>query len=77
MQLDGRLGGTKRRPWEKRQAQVDGRDIQGVDRIGEIDTQTLVAIVMQLQNQKPDSLLANLIYKSIWHSKTLSAKIQF
>lgn len=44
MQLDGRLGGTKRRPWEKRQAQVDGRGIQGVDRIGEIDTKTLVAI---------------------------------
>ena len=44
MQLDGRLGGTKRRPWEKRQAQVDGRGIQAVDRVGKIDTQTVVAI---------------------------------
>ncbi len=37
MQLDRRLGRTKRCPWKYRQAQIDGGRIQCVDRLGEID----------------------------------------
>ena len=38
VQLDGRLGGTKRRPIEQAQAQVDGARIQGIDIARDIDT---------------------------------------
>ena len=44
MQLDRRLGRTKRRPWKQRQAQIYGRRVQGIDRVGEIDSETLLAI---------------------------------
>jgi len=44
MHFDRRFGRTKRCPWKKRQAQVDGRGIQSVDRVGEVDAETLVAI---------------------------------
>ena len=44
MQLDRRLVGAERRPWEQRQAQVYGRGIQGVDGVVQIDAEVLVAI---------------------------------
>ena len=44
MQLDRRLGGAKRRPWKQRQAQIDGRCIQRVHRIGQLDTEAVVAV---------------------------------
>jgi hypothetical protein len=44
MQSDRRLAGAKRCPWKQRQAHVYGRRIQCVDRIGQIDTEAVVAI---------------------------------
>jgi len=44
MQLDRRLGGAERRPWKQRQAQIDGRGIQGVDGVVQIDAKAVVAI---------------------------------
>lgn len=44
MQSDGCFGGTKRRPWKQRQAQVYGRGIQGVHGVVQIDAETLVAV---------------------------------
>ena len=44
MQSDRRLAGAKRCPWKQRQAQVYSRRIQCVDRIGQIDTEAVVAI---------------------------------
>lgn len=44
MQSDRRLAGAKQCPWKQRQAQVYGRRIQCVDRIGQIDTEAVVAI---------------------------------
>ena len=44
VQLDSRLGGAKRCPVEQRQAQIDGRGIQGVDGIIQIEVHTLVGV---------------------------------
>ena len=44
MQLDRRLGQTKRRPRKYRQAQIDGGCIQRVDRFREIDAKRFVHI---------------------------------
>jgi hypothetical protein len=44
VQLDGRLGGPKRCPGEQRQAQIDGRGIQCVDRVVEVDRQSLAGV---------------------------------
>jgi hypothetical protein len=38
------FGRTKRRPWEYRQARVDGRDIQRIDGFGQVDTKRLVDV---------------------------------
>src|SRR5438445_13856246 len=37
VQLDGRLGGSKRRPVEQGQAQIDGAGVQRVDRVVQLD----------------------------------------
>lgn len=44
MHPDGGLGRAKRRPRKHRQAQVDGRGVQGIDGIGQIDAKGLVGI---------------------------------
>ena len=44
VQLHGRLGGAKRRPREHRQAQIDGRGIEGVDGIGQFHAEALVDV---------------------------------
>jgi len=44
MQLDRRLGRSKRSPWKYRQAQVDRGRIQCVDRLREIDSKRFVHI---------------------------------
>src|ERR1039457_6262744 len=44
MQLDRRLGRTKRCPWKYRQAQIDGGRIQRVDCFGEIDAKRFVHV---------------------------------
>ena len=42
--LHRRLGGAKVRPWKQRQAQIDGRGIQSIDRVGQFHTQAFVGI---------------------------------
>lgn len=44
MQFDGRLSRAKRRPWKQRQTEIDGRGIQGIDRLVQIESQILVGI---------------------------------
>jgi len=44
VQLDGRLGGAKPRPRKQRQAQVDRRGIERVDRVFQIDAEGLVHV---------------------------------
>ena len=44
VQPDRSLGGPKRRPWKQRQAQIYGRGIQRVHRIGQLDTEAVVAV---------------------------------
>jgi len=44
VQLDRRLGGTEVRPWKKRQAQIDRRGIEGVNRRVQVDSKILVGI---------------------------------
>ena len=44
VQLHGRLGGAKRRPREQRQAQIDGRGIEGIYRVGEFYAEILVDV---------------------------------
>lgn len=61
------LGGTKRRPWEQRQAQVDGRGIQGVDRVVQVDAEAVVAIQLARTPDEqggqvgPDAPVASLV----------------
>ena len=67
MQLDRCLGGTKRRPWKQRQAQVDGRGIQCVDRVVQVDAEAVVAIQLARTPDKqrrqvcPDAPVASLV----------------
>lgn len=67
MQLDCRLGRTERSPREQRQAQVDGRGIQGVDRIGKVDAEAVVAVQLartpdeQGGQIRPDAPVASLV----------------
>lgn len=44
MQLDGALAAAKTRPREQRQAEIDGRGIEGVDCLFEVDTQGFARI---------------------------------
>jgi len=44
VQLDGRLGGAKRRPVEQAQAQIDGAGVQRVDGVVQIDTERIVRV---------------------------------
>ncbi len=44
VQLHGRLGGAKRRPREHRQAQIDGRGIEGIHGIGQFYAEVLVDV---------------------------------
>lgn len=44
MHLDGCFGGAERRPRKHGQAQVDGRGVQGIDRIGEVDAKVVVDV---------------------------------
>ena len=44
VQLDSGFGGAKRGPRKKRQAQIDGGGVQGVDRLLEIDTERVVGV---------------------------------
>lgn len=44
MQLDGRLGQPKRRPWKHRQAQIDRGRIQGIDRLFDFDAKRVVHV---------------------------------
>jgi hypothetical protein len=44
VQLHGRFGGAKRRPREHRQAQIDGRGIEGIHGIGQFYAEVLVDV---------------------------------
>ena len=44
MQSDRCLGGAKRRPWKQGQTQIDGRGIQRVDGIAQLDAEAVVAV---------------------------------
>ena len=44
VQLDGGLGGAKRRPVEQAQTQVDGGGVQGIDGVVQLDTQRLAGV---------------------------------
>lgn len=44
MQLDGRLGRTKRCPWKHRQAQIDGAGIEGVNRRVELQSKRFLGV---------------------------------
>ena len=44
MHLDGGLGRAKRRPVEQRQAQIDRRGVECIDRIGQIQTKICIAV---------------------------------
>src|SRR5450756_2541700 len=57
VQLDGRLGGAKRRPREHRQAQIDGRSIEGIHGIGQFYTEVLVDVERAGLDDKPLSQL--------------------
>jgi len=67
MQLDGGLGGTKRRPWKQRQAQIDGGGIQGVDGVVQVDAKAVVAVEFarttdeQRRQVRPDTPVAPLV----------------
>ena len=67
MQLDRRLGGAKWRPWKQRQTQVDGRGIQGVDGVVQVDAETVVAIQLARTPDEqggqicPDAPVASLV----------------
>ena len=52
MHLDRRFRRTKRCPWKKRQTQVDGRCIQSVDRVVEVDAEAVVAIQLARTTDK-------------------------
>jgi hypothetical protein len=44
VQLDGRLGGAKRRPRKHRQAQIDGGGVECVERFVEFDAKGFFGI---------------------------------
>jgi len=44
MQFGGRLGRAKRRPGKQGQAEVDGRGIQGIDGVGQLQAQVVLGI---------------------------------
>ena len=44
MHLDRRLGRAEMRPRKDRQTKVDGRRIERIDRVGEVETQILVGV---------------------------------
>ncbi len=44
VQLDGRLGGLKRRPVEQAQAQIDGGGVQGVDGVVQLQAQRFAGV---------------------------------
>jgi len=67
VQPDRRFGGAERCPWKQRQAQVDGRGIQRVDRVGQFDAEAVVAVQLagapdQCRRQRfPDTPVAALV----------------
>ena len=67
MQFDRRFGGTKWRPGEQRQTQVDGGGVQGVDGVRQIDAEIFVAIEVagptneQSSQIGPDAPVATLV----------------
>lgn len=46
------VGRTERRPWKCRQAQVDSRCIQGIDRVGQIDAEGLGCIQVRATQRR-------------------------
>lgn len=67
MQLDGRFGRTEGCPWKQREVQVDGRGIQGVGGIVQLDTEAVVAIeparppYKQRLHVRPDTPIASFV----------------
>jgi len=57
VQLQGRFGGAKRRPREHRQAQIDGRRIEGIYGIGQFYAEVLVDIEHASLGDQPLSQL--------------------
>jgi hypothetical protein len=57
VQLHGRLGGAKRRPREHRQAQIDGRGIEGIHGIGQFYAEVLVDVERASLGDQPLSQL--------------------
>jgi hypothetical protein len=57
VQLHGRLGGAKRRPREHRQAQIDGRGIEGIHSIGQFYAEVLVDVERASLDDQPLSQL--------------------
>ena len=53
VELDRRFGRSKRCPWEQRQAQIDGRRVERVDRIGQFDSERLVRIEFARHGDEP------------------------
>jgi len=57
VQFHGRLGGAKRRPREHRQAQIDGRGIEGIHGIGQFYAKVLVDVERASLGDQPLSQL--------------------
>ena len=57
MQLHSGLGGAKRRPREHRQAQIDGRGIEGIHGIGQFHAEVLVDVERAGLDDQPLSQL--------------------
>ena len=57
VQLHGRFGGAKRRPREHRQAQIDGRSIEGIHGIGQFHAEALVDVERTGLDDQPLSQL--------------------
>ena len=53
MQLHGRLALAKQRPGKYRKAQIDGRGIESVDSVGEVDAKFLVHIELASNVDEP------------------------
>ena len=53
VQFHGRLGGAKRRPREHRQAQIDGRGIEGIHGIGQFHAEVLVGVERSRLDDQP------------------------
>jgi hypothetical protein len=53
MQLEGCFGRTERRPWKNRQTQIDGRYVERVNRLGEIQAKRLLGVQAARDTNQP------------------------